>query len=292
MQTLRLKTDQPFSLNLTLSCGQVFRWDRKEDGWWSGIVAGRIIRIRQDKDKLTFTGADRRFIEHYFSLDIDLPAVTKSFDNDPFIHAAIRQCEGLRLIRQPPWECLISYICATNSNIPMIKRRIGNIARHYGPAIKCDGRIFYMFPEPGRLAGSCASILRECKTGYRGPYIQKTACDIPDIEEWSTRIYSLSCDTARKELMKLKGVGPKAADCVLLFAFQKYDAFPVDVWIRRIMQEQYLPLPETGKPLTAREYNTIRKYARAHFGPYCGYAQEYLYAARASKKISNSSSGG
>jgi N-glycosylase/DNA lyase len=123
MAVLRLTKNQPFSLDVTLSCGQVFRWEKEQNGWWGGIVGNRAIRIRQDGTTLTWEGAPRKFIEHYFSLDQDISAITASFDRDPFIHAAIDRCHGLRLVRQPPWECLISYICATNSNIPMIKRR-------------------------------------------------------------------------------------------------------------------------------------------------------------------------
>lgn len=280
MPILTLKADQPFSLGLTLSCGQVFRWELLPDGWWNGIVGDRVIRIRQDENILSYEGARRPFIEHYFSLDTNLPAITSSFDSDPFIHGAIGQCTGLRLIRQPPWECLISYICATNSNIPMIRKRIGNIAKKFGEPIESGSLTFYTFPEPAQLAGSCSSALSECRMGYRGPYVRKTACEIQDPEGWSDRIDSLPYEQARKELMRFQGVGPKAADCVLLFAFQKYESFPVDVWIRRIMRQHYLPSLETEKSLTTREYDTIRTFAGDHFGKFCGYAQEYLYAAR------------
>lgn len=280
MPLFRLRRDQPFSLDFTLSCGQVFRWEREQDGWWCGVVENRVIRIRQDGGTLRYQGAKKAFIEHYFSLDADLPAVVSSFDRDPFIHAAAERCCGLRLIRQPPWECLISYICATNSSIPMIAKRIGLIAQRFGAPIIDGERTFFGFPEPGQLSDSCGQVLSECKTGYRGPYIQKTACSITDADEWSARIFSLPYEEARRELTRCTGVGPKAADCVLLFAFQKYEAFPVDVWIRRIMRDNYLPGLENTGSLTAREYDMIRKFAREHFGQYCGYAQEYLYAAR------------
>ena len=124
------------------------------------------------------------------------------------------------------------------------------------------------------------SILTDCKLVYRTPYVLDTACEITDMKQWEDTITALPFEDARHELMKLKGVGPKAADCILLFAFQKYEAFPVDVWIRRIMQQNYLPDLSTGSPLTGRKYDTIRRFAREHFGKYCGYAQEYLYAAR------------
>lgn len=280
MATLSLTEEQPFSLDRTLACGQVFRWQQLPDRWWLGVVGNRVIRIRQDGNRLTYSGADREFIDHYFSLDSDLPAIVSSFDRDPFIHAAAERCRGLRLIRQPPWECLVSYICATNSNIPMIKKRIENIARAFGKPLKTGRNTHYGFPLPSLLACSCESLLSECKMGYRGNYVKKTACCIINPAKWAERIRALPYESARKELMQLSGVGPKAADCILLFAFQKYEAFPVDVWIRRILQQQYLPDLPLDAPLSSAEYTSIRRFAREHFGEYCGYAQEYLYAAR------------
>jgi len=280
MPSIILKADKPFSLDLTLSCGQVFRWDRAGRGWWYGVVGGKVIKIRQDGNTLTYRGVSRKFISHYFSLDADLPAITASFDRDPFIHAAIGRCHGLRLIRQPRWECLLSYIIATNSNIPTIRRRIASIAERYGRAVPFEGRTFYTFPDPGSISCEGSNALSCCRLGYREPYIFRTACDIPDRDAWEEEINALPYKEARDELMKLSGIGPKAADCILLFGFEKYEAFPVDVWIRRIMQENYIPALRQKTTLSAREYNAIRTFGREHFGEYCGYAQEYLYAAR------------
>jgi N-glycosylase/DNA lyase len=280
MPEISLAHDEPFSLDLTLSCGQAFRWERGPDGWWHGVVGNRVIKIRQDATVLAFEGAPSHFIRHYFSLDTDLKAITSSFDRDPFIHEAISQCRGLRLVRQPAWECLISYICATNSNIPMIKRRIANIAQSFGKQLEFEGKTYHAFPDHASLASSCTPALSECKLGYRSPYVLETACDIKDEKTWTDSIASLSYEPARSALMKLQGVGPKAADCILLFAFQKYEAFPVDVWIRRIMRENYIKTLSNDSSLTGWEYDTIRRFAQKHFGKYCGYAQEYLYAAR------------
>ena len=280
MPVISLSADEPFSLDLTLSCGQVFRWEREADGWWYGVVRDRVIKIRQKNATLTFEGAPSSFIRDYFSLDTNLNAITASFDRDPFIHDAISDCRGLRLVRQPAWECLISYICATNSNIPMIKRRIANIANTFGKPLEFEGRTYHTFPDHASLASACTPALSECKLGYRSPYVLETACDIEDEKAWSDSIASLPYEQARSALMRLQGVGPKAADCILLFAFQKYEAFPVDVWIRRIMRDHYIKTLSNDASLTGWEYDTIRRFAGKHFGKYCGYAQEYLYAAR------------
>jgi N-glycosylase/DNA lyase len=162
----------------------------------------------------------------------------------------------------------------------MIRRRIAAIAEKFGKELEFEGTTYYAFPEPSQISCEGQERLAVCRLGYREPYVFYTSCSVTGTDCWEETVSRLPYEEARRELMKLSGVGPKAADCILLFAFQKYEAFPVDVWIRRIMQQYYLPGLDTGSPLTAREYNTIRQFAREHFGEYCGYAQEYLYAAR------------
>jgi N-glycosylase/DNA lyase len=280
MPEIILSHNQQFSLDRTLNCGQVFRWERSDDGWWIGVVGDRVIRIRQEDKRLTFKGAPSSFIKNYFSLDLDLQPVLKSIDRDPFIHTAINRCAGLRLIQQPKWECLISYICSTNSNIPMIRRRIATIAQLFGKEIDFEDTTYFSFPDPSTISCSGRHAITECKLGYRAPYVLDTACKIADLKNWEDSITALPYEDARRQLMKLSGVGPKAADCILLFAFQKYEAFPVDVWIRRIMHHNYIKDLNTSSALTAGEYDEIRRFAKSHFGEYCGYAQEYLYAVR------------
>ena len=280
MPKISLSADQPFSLDQTLGCGQVFRWERTEEGWWYGVVEGRVIKIRQDESTIVFEGVKAAFIRHYFSLDLDLEEIVKTIDQDPFIHAAISRCAGLRLVRQPPWECTVSYICSTNSNIPTIRRRIASIAEQFGKPIEFEEKTWYTFPDPSSISCGGLEGLTECKLGYRQPYVFGTSCLVFNEKQWEETIHNLPYEGARKELMKLHGIGPKAADCILLFAFQKYEAFPVDVWIRRIMQQNYIKTLNLEAGLTNRDYDTIRRFAREHFGKYCGYAQEYLYAAR------------
>ncbi len=280
MPSLHLHRNQPFSLDATLSCGQVFRWERAPDGWWYGVVGSRAMKIRQEGRKLCFAGVSAEFIRSYFSLDTDLAAILDSIDADPFIHACIAQNRGLRLVRQPPWECTVSYICATNSNIPTIRRRIAAIAKTFGTPTEFEGCTWYGFPDPVAICSGGGSLIGTCRLGYREPYVLCTSGLVTDEDGWEEKIRSLPYADARRELTRLSGIGTKAADCILLFAFQKYEAFPVDVWIRRIIGEHYLPDLDCTHPLTPREYEHIRQFAKGHFGEYCGYAQEYLYAAR------------
>ena len=168
MPVITLSPDQPFSLDQTLACGQVFRWDRIDDGTWYGIVGSHVIRIRQDGPHLSFEGATGEFIRDYFSLDLDLRSILSAIDRDPFIHTAIERFRGLRLIWQPPWECLMSYICSTNSNIPMIRRRIATIAEKFGKEVTFEDRVYYTFPEPGALSCSGNDALADCRLGTAG----------------------------------------------------------------------------------------------------------------------------
>lgn len=278
MKTIALRPDQPFNLDLTLSCGQAFRWE-KTDGWWQGVACGRAVRIRQDADRLTFEGADAEFVGNYFRLDQDLGAILAFIDRDPTIGAAIHECRGLRLVRQQPWECLVSYICATNTNIPAVKRRVALMAERYGEAIDGPFGTAYAFPEPEALAEVTCADLWDCKLGYRTESVRRAAVFATENPDWAERVAALPFEEARQALMRFKGVGPKAADCVLLFAFGFFEAFPVDVWIHRIVAEAYLP-DLTGKNCTPAEYDRIRRFSQEHFGEYAGYAQEYLYCVR------------
>jgi N-glycosylase/DNA lyase len=273
MSSLTLSAGQPFNLDKTLSCGQVFRWV-EAGGWWTGIVGERLIRIRQDGNILTWEGTDESFIRHYFSLDLDLPAVLSGIDRDPIIHQAIEECRGLRIIRQPPWECLVSYIIATFTNIPSIKRRITLLCREFGNEIDPEGGGYFSFPTQNALSRAEECQVRACSLGYRAPFLCHVAQEIEANPGWAETIHDLPYEAARTELMHYRGVGRKVADCVLLFGFGRLEAVPVDVWIERIIRQHYL------EPGEKANYEYIRRYAQGYFGPFAGYAQEYLFCMR------------
>jgi N-glycosylase/DNA lyase len=273
MTKITLSSNQPFDLNLTLGCGQVFRWARDED-WWTGVVGEKVIRIRQDGRSLTFYGADPSFITDYFHLDGDLPAILAQIDRDDLMHETIRRNTGLRIIRQPAWECLASYICATYANIPGIKKRISLLSRRFGKPVYSGDKIFYSFPTPESLADSLPGDLQSCSVGYRASFLSETSRIVAGLPDWEESVRVLSYDDARRDLLALKGVGKKVADCVLLFAFQRYEAFPVDVWIERIMKHCY------GRGKELKNYEQIAGLGRQLFGQYAGYAQEYLFCDR------------
>jgi N-glycosylase/DNA lyase len=279
MGSIRLREDRPFDLSLSLSCGQAFRWEER-DGWWEGVVGGRVWRVRRDRDRVIFQGTSARAVRHYLALDEDLPGILSSIDRDPAMHRAIEACRGLRILRQDPWEILISFICATNTNIPRIRRMIASLSQCFGTWVPGAVEPRYSFPGPEALSGSCGTHLSPCRLGYRDRFIAATAAIVEEDPGILERIAGLPFDEARAVLLSFPGVGPKAADCILLFGFHRLESFPVDIWIRRLMHERYLPPASGAGGPSEKENRRIREFGREYFGAYAGYAQEYLFCAR------------
>jgi N-glycosylase/DNA lyase len=288
---MRIQLDQaktPFSLDHTLSCGQTFRWEKHGERW-TGVVSQTVLKIRQTESGLEFNpskdGSASEFVRRYFRLNDDLPLVYSRIGKDRYVSEAVRRFRGLRLIRQEPWECLISYICATNKNIPAIKRMIFNLCSLFGEPIDFEGEEFHAFPKPDVLARAKLSELRRCKLGYRAENVLKTSKLVSrgdfDLQALETMIY----EDAKKRLLTLPGVGPKVADCVLLFSLNKPEALPLDVWMKRIILQYYsrhfepefVTKIKEKKGLSLREYQVMYDFGRSYFGEFLGYAQEYLY---------------
>ena len=201
----RFSFDGPFDLSLTVSCGQAFRW-REEDGYWSAPVNGSVWKVRQIDDTLLYGGCSEEELIHYFALDLDLDEILSSIDTDPLIHKAITACRGLRICRQPPFECLISYICASCSNIPMIAKRIELLSETFG---KQAGGKRFAFPTADVLAEHGMDEIRCCKTGYRDKFIHEASVYAAENPHWIERLSAMPYPDAGCELMKLSGIGPR-----------------------------------------------------------------------------------
>lgn len=274
----------PFDLDFTLCCGQVFRW-KKTGGWWYSVVSDRAFKIRQCEAELEFEGVNEAFVRDYFGLNDDLALISRCINKDPYIATALRKFEGLRIVRQNPWECLIGFICATYKSIAAIELMLAKMSQKYGERVVFDGIDFYKFPSVERLAAASENGLRECGLGYRAKYVQATAKKIRkeniDLEAFRQMPYV----EAKKRLFEFSGVGLKVADCVLLFSLGKLEAFPVDVWVKRILLNHYAnQLPQalvkklaSHDSLSNSEYEKLNAFGRSYFGAYAGYAQEYLY---------------
>lgn len=240
---------------------------------------GRRIRLHQDGSLLHYSGADEPFVRHYLALDLDLDRVLAAIDRDPVMGTAIECCRGLRIVRQPLFECLLSYLCATNTNIPAVRYRVEALASRYGEPVTNGGELC-AFPSSSALIGATEDDLRACRLGYRARYARRAIATVLADAGWEAAVPLLSHDEARARLLCLPGIGPKAADCVLLYALGHLDAFPIDVWIRRILARHYWADLSDG-PLSPSLYEAARAFGRDRFGPYAGYAQVYLFGARA-----------
>jgi N-glycosylase/DNA lyase len=284
---MRLTLNQqatPFDLESTLHCGQLFRW-AKEGDWWYGVVEDKVIKARQEQMVLEFEGVEPAFISHYFRLKDNLPQIVSQIRQDPWIVKATDAFPGLRLVRQDPWECLVSYICATYKNIPSIEHMVLALSQRFGEEITFEDCTYHGFPEPETLAHSSIHDLRLCKLGFRAKRVKDAARIVDSRRLEFEDLRATDYETAREALLQVPGVGNKVADCVLLFSLDKLEAFPIDIWIKRVIQELYrdhfdasfIEKISTRRSLSAKEYSAISSFAGDHFGEFAGYAQEYLY---------------
>jgi N-glycosylase/DNA lyase len=291
--------DTPFSLEYTLQSGQLFRWERRGD-WWVGVVEGSVLKARQEGDVLRCSsGSDRldsSFVARYFRLDVDLDHILASLSKDETITRAAEKYYGLRIVSQETWECLASFVLATNANIPRIRKMVSAVCLRYGEPFEFEGENYAVFPKPEAIAGASGADLMACGLGYRTPFLKQVAGAMARGDMDFARLRSLGYEDARRLLVSellgrklLLGVGPKVADCVLLYSCGKDEAFPIDVWIGRVLAKGYPRIlgPTLRKRVAAdgkvklspSDYDSISEKVRAYFGAYAGYAQQYLYTA-------------
>lgn len=264
----------------TFECGQCFRWIRQEDGSYTGVVRGKVLNVSVDEGALILKNTDLEDFGNiwfdYFDLGRDYGKIKEAVMKDDTMKEAIAFGWGIRLLKQDIWETLISFIISANNRIPRIMKTVGVIAREYGEEVEMDGDKFYSFPDVEKLTQSSIEALEVCKGGFRCKYIFNSSHMIGDGEVSLAQIPQMDTDTAREELMKFPGVGPKVADCVLLYSGTKYDVFPTDVWVKRVMEQLYFKR-EAG-------FKEIQKFAGSYFGNLAGFAQQYLfYFARENK---------
>lgn len=264
------------SLNVhhTLRCGQAFRWHQVKDGY-TGVVKGHLLRVSQGEGTLRVEGYPQEglaeLVVEYFDLEKEYREIERRVAAmDLYLARAVAFGRGLRLLRQDPWECLISFIISARNNIPCIMRSIEAMAERYGDRVELECGSYYTFPTPAQLASADPEDLMGCGMAFRAKYIVETARRVLELGIDLQELRQMETREARAFLMEFKGVGEKVADCVLLFGLQKYEAFPIDVWINRVMRDLYFG----GREVSLRK---MQEYAQGRFGEYAGYAQEYLY---------------
>jgi len=237
------------------------------------VFAGQFIRIVQLDGGLCVDGLTSAeqipLLRRYLGLDEPLAAIERQLAHDRVLRRSIAQSSGIALMRQDPWECLISFIVAAFNNIPKIDRSLARLAALFGEPV---GASSWSFPSPQSLATASLPVMRRCLLGYRAPFVRAVARRVAYGEVNLADMGRLPHEEARRALLALPGVGDKVADCVLLFAYGQGHAFPVDVWIKRVVEQRYF----RGRPQT---YKSLRAFAEARFGPLAGYAQQHLYFA-------------
>ncbi len=272
-----------FDLAMTLDSGQVFHWEKADNGF-VGTIGDCAVYIEECGELLraSVASASSRLISddgqdahaticRYFALDHPLAEICASFPDDPAMNAARHFCRGLRIIRQPKWECLATFICSSMKQVAHIRQISLALRRRLGERRKVGDHAVYTFPPAQRIARATENDLRECALGYRAKNLLATARLISsgecDLESWS----ALSDPDLREKLCSLPGVGAKIANCVLLFAYDRLRAFPIDVWIERVLKQKYFP---RKKKVTEPR---LREFSETYFGEHGGYAQQYLF---------------
>jgi len=254
-----------FSLQHTLECGQFFRFTKVLDTY---IIqsSDRIFSIRQSGDFLFYDGIEEPDVIQFFRLDEDLESIYKEIDRDPIIHQAIEEYRGLRMIRQDPWECLISFLCSSAKAISHIRSMVEVLCKSSGKKISWGNTVGYRFPEPHCIKTPLQ--LEPVKAGFRTKYLVKASqcCDRSRL----LSLKSLSYKEARKQLMSLSGVGKKIADCTLLYSLDFLEAFPMDTWIKKGLKKDYFKGRKSGE-------RAMEEFVSDHFGRFAGYAQLYLF---------------
>lgn len=263
----------PFDLSATLQSGQVFHWHPHRDGW-AGLIGEQAVWIRQPGPGwLVCTPERTELVRAYLGLDHDMARITASFpEDDVRLARAMDWCPGLRILRQPAWECLATFITSSLKQVPHIRQISLTLRQRFGRRIRGPQLPDqWTYPSPACLAAAGETALRSCGLGYRAAFLHRTATDIAEGRFDLAGVAALPDDDARTALCRLHGVGEKIANCALLFGWQRLAAFPVDVWVERVLRQLYFPENPDIKS------KALRGFARTHFGPSGGYAQQFLF---------------
>lgn len=281
-----------FELPHVFDCGQCFRWERQENGNYIGVAYEKVIEVeKKHEDLIIYNTNEEEFYDiwlEYFDLNRDYSSIKEELSKDTLLKKSVEFGHGIRILKQEPFEITLSFIISANNRIPMIKRAIKNISEKWGKAIEYKGNTYYSFPRVEVLKEATMEELESCGVGFRAKYIKDTVekiykanlcgeeCkDSKDEEKENFKKYNLcdikvsNDDDCHNSLQNFNGIGPKVADCIMLFSMQKYSAFPVDVWVKRAMQHFYLA-PDVS-------LKKIREFGRDKFGSLSGFAQQYLF---------------
>ena len=291
-----IENQNSFELKDIFECGQCFRWNEQEDGSYIGVIKNGVIQVKKEKkickemngtkeinkteEIITFTGKCdgnlQEIVEKYFDLNRDYEKIKSQLENiDEYLKTSIEYGKGIRILNQDLWETIISFIISANNNIPRIKGIIERISQKYGNKIEWNRKKYYTFPTPEQLKDVTVQEFRNLGLGFRDIRLYETTQMILNKEVDLEKLRkNPNTQEVKNELLKLSGVGPKVADCILLFSdLKRFDVFPIDVWVRRVMNDLYIKESDESKVSKAK----IEKLAEEKFGDLKGLAQQYLF---------------
>ena len=274
-----IENQESFELKDIFECGQCFRWNENEDGSYTGVINNGVLNVEKQGEKIIFTGMldgdIKEVVRFYFDLDRNYEEIKMQLSNiDKYLKTSVEYGKGIRILNQDLWETIISFIISANNNIPRIKGIIERISKKYGTEIEWNGKKYYTFPTPKQLEKATVEDLRGLGTGFRDIRIYETTQKVLSGEFNLKEVQNKDTLSAREELLTLSGVGPKVADCILLFStLKRFDVFPIDVWVRRVMNELYIK----NENETKVSKKDIMKIANEKFGDLEGLAQQYLF---------------
>jgi len=264
-----------FSIDVdnSINSGQVFLWEKHGSDWY-GVDGQDILKI----NKNGVIKSIRNLKTDFFRKNDSIEEIIKSISKDKTVKKAVKEYEGLRLFRQDPFQCLISFIISSNSNIQKIKSSLEKITKKFGKKVKIQNKEFFLFPEPEKMAKATIDEIKSCGVGYRAPFIKEAAKMV--ILKKIDFEYLKKCDyhEAKKNICLVPGIGNKVADCIMLFSLNKLESFPLDTWMIKILEKYYSKeFKIETKTITQKQYELLHEKIVNYFGPYCGYAQQYLF---------------
>lgn len=274
-----LEDIKSFELNHIFDCGQCFRWNLQEDGSYTGVIKHGVLNVKKENSNIIFKGmldSDiKKAIEDYFDLKTDYEKLKRILSKvDINMKKSIEYGYGIRILNQDLWECIISFIISANNNIPRIKGIIERISKKCGKKVIFNKEEYYLFPTPEELSKLSVQELRGLGLGFRDKRVSNTTKMIIEKKVDLDKLEKMNnSEDIRSELLKLDGVGPKVADCIMLFSLKRFDVFPIDVWVRRVMNDLYIHNEDETK--VDKKY--LNKVANEMFGEISGIAQQYLF---------------
>jgi N-glycosylase/DNA lyase len=278
--------DSRFNPEISINSGQMFLWKKSKNSWY-GTYGNHILKFTITDNEVEFCSTPRfdnweRFI---FRLDDNIQDIFTNFSDDAILVKLLKKYRGLRLIRQDPYQCMISFACSSNTNISMIRMMLKKLSMKFGIKKEIDNQIFFTFPTMRNLYKASINELCSCSVGYRAKAIKSIAEKIVTGVLTIDELYRSKYNEARKILTSIYGIGNKVADCILLFSLEKTEAFPIDVWMcraifmyyKRLIDNRNVTFMNANKKLSDNQYSILSDIMRDHFGKYGGYAQQYLF---------------